>query len=43
VYAAILGDTSAPLYATFADGHREVQLCEAILASHRAEKWVTVG
>jgi len=43
VYAAILGDTSAPLYATFADGHREVQLCEAILTSHRAEKWVTVG
>ena len=43
VYAAILGDTSAPLYATFADGHREVQLCEAILASHRAEQWVTVG
>lgn len=43
VYGAILGDTSAPLFATFADGHREVQLCEAILASHREQRWVTVG
>lgn len=43
VYGAILGDTSAPLFATFADGHREVQLCEAILSSHRQGKWVSVG
>jgi predicted dehydrogenase len=31
-----------PLYATFADGHREVLLCEAILRSHRERHWVDV-
>ncbi len=31
-----------PLYASFADGHREVQLCEAILLSHATERWVGV-
>lgn len=35
------GDFSAkPLFPTFAEGHREVILCEAILESHRQEKWV---
>jgi len=38
------GDFSAPpLYPTFADGHREILLCEAILKSHREERWVHVG
>ena len=38
------GDFSAPpLYPTFADGHREIVLCEAILRSHREQKWVNVG
>jgi predicted dehydrogenase len=37
------GDFSAtPLYPTFADGHREVVLCEGILKSHQTEKWVSV-
>jgi predicted dehydrogenase len=27
-------------YPTFADGHREVALCEAILRSHREQRWV---
>jgi predicted dehydrogenase len=37
------GDFSAPpLYPTFADGHREILLCEAILKSHREEKWIRV-
>ncbi len=37
------GDFSAmPLFPTFAEGHREVILCEAILKSHREEKWVTL-
>jgi len=29
-----------PLYATAADGHTEVELCEAILKSSRAQRWV---
>lgn len=38
------GDFTAPKpYPTFADGHREILLCEAILRSHREEKWVAVG
>jgi predicted dehydrogenase len=35
--------SAEPLYATFADGHRELLLCEAIAASHRSGKWVGVG
>ena len=30
-------------YPTFADGHREIVLCEAILASHRQARWVQVS
>ncbi|MEO1614353.1 MAG: Gfo/Idh/MocA family oxidoreductase [Planctomycetota bacterium] len=33
---------SGALYPTFADGHREVLLCEAILQSHRERRWVDV-
>lgn len=29
-------------FASFSDGHREVMICEAILASHRERRWVTV-
>jgi predicted dehydrogenase len=37
------GDASAePIYPTFEQGHREVVLCEAILESHRQQKWITV-
>lgn len=37
------GDFSAvPTYPTFADGHREIVLCEAILRSHRDRGWVSV-
>lgn len=37
------GDFSAPApFPTFADGHREIALCEAILKSHRQGKWVNV-
>lgn len=44
VYADIVnGKSASPLYATFTDGHREVLLCEAILRSHREQRWVTVG
>ena len=37
------GDFDAPApFATFADGHREVVLCEAVLESHRKGGWVKV-
>ena len=31
-----------PTFPTFADGHREIVLCDAILESHRSERWVTI-
>jgi predicted dehydrogenase len=35
------GDPDAPeLFATFADGHREVVLCEAIMESNQRQSWV---
>ena len=35
------GDLRAPAtFPTFADGHREIVLCEAILRSHRERRWV---
>ncbi len=35
------GDFSAPAtFPTFADGHREIILCQAILKSHREGRWV---
>jgi predicted dehydrogenase len=38
------GDFTAPRhFPTFEDGHREIALCEAILASHRQQAWVRVG
>ncbi len=37
------GDMTAPQpFPTFADGHREVVLCEAVLASHRGRRWVSI-
>jgi predicted dehydrogenase len=37
------GDKSAkPQFATFAEGHHEVVLCEAIFKSHQEGKWVVV-
>jgi predicted dehydrogenase len=35
--------TAAGPFATFADGHEEVLLCEAILKSHEEERWVEMG
>jgi predicted dehydrogenase len=45
VYEAIAaGDSKAVrLYPTFADGHREVVLCEAIWRSHQEKRWVQVA
>src|SRR5262245_58368480 len=43
VYAYIESDRrGARLFPTFADGHREVVLCEAILRSYRERGWVEV-
>ena len=37
------GDFSAPPpFATFADGHREIELCDAILLSHKEQRWVEI-
>jgi predicted dehydrogenase len=41
VYQAIDGDTAVS-YPTFADGHREIVLCEAILQSQQERRWVQV-
>ncbi|NJK44359.1 MAG: Gfo/Idh/MocA family oxidoreductase [Pleurocapsa sp. SU_196_0] len=49
LYRAIYADiqngapSSQPLYATFADGHKELALCEAILESSKQGTWVRVG
>jgi predicted dehydrogenase len=45
IYADIRAGRRSPqsLYATFADGHRELLLCEAIARSHRTGAWVKVG
>lgn len=43
VYAAIDGEADPGPYPTFADGHREVLVCEAVLRSHRNERWERVG
>jgi predicted dehydrogenase len=41
VYAAIDGEPGP--YPTFADGHREVLVCEAVLRSSRSGSWERVG
>lgn len=30
-------------FPTFADGHREVEIVEAVLRSHQQQAWVEVG
>jgi predicted dehydrogenase len=42
IYSAIAGGQSDGLFATAADGHQEVAVCEAILCSNRAKSWVKV-
>jgi predicted dehydrogenase len=45
VYRAVAGGKmpAEPDWSTFVDGHKEVAICEAVLASHRAQKWVNVS
>lgn len=43
VYQHIVSGRKTPvLFATAADGHHEVRLCEAVLKSSRSGRWVTV-
>jgi predicted dehydrogenase len=42
VYSHIAGATKAVDFSTFADGHNELAICEAILASNTAGKWAPV-
>ena len=42
LFRAIYDGGAASIVPTFADGHREVLLCEAILRSHRDRAWRTV-
>jgi hypothetical protein len=32
-----------PEYPTFADGHHEICVCEAILNSHQQQRWINIG
>ena len=41
-YIAAGNFSAVQSFPTFQDGHREILLCEAILNSHRRQKWVTV-
>ncbi len=36
------GSLPVPMHPTFANGHHEVLLCEAILQSHRRQQWVAL-
>lgn len=43
IYTAIAqGGTAAPLFATAEDGHQEVAVCDAIVASHAKRRWKDV-
>lgn len=42
IYSAIAG-AHGGLFATAADGHQEVAVCEAIIRSNRSQSWVKVG
>src|SRR6185369_2003037 len=42
IYGAIAAGEREGLFATAADGHAEVAVCEAILKSHQSKQWVNV-
>ena len=41
-YIAAGDPTAPPPFPTFAEGHREVLLCEAILQSHQEQRWIEI-
>ena len=42
VYSYIAGKSKTVDFSTFQDGHNELAICEAVLASHAAKKWTAV-
>ena len=42
-YLAAADFSAPPPFPTFADGHHEILICEAILQSHQEERWVSVA
>ena len=43
VYLRIAGESQGDDFPTFADGHRAVAVCEAVLESHRGQRWTEVA
>jgi predicted dehydrogenase len=41
-YLATGKSSEEPYFPTFADGHREIVLCEAILKSHQRKQWIKI-
>lgn len=42
IYSSIATGRPTSLFATAADGHQELRICEAILRSHRERRWMAV-
>lgn len=42
-YIAAADFSAPPPFPTFADGHQEILLCEAVLRSHREQRWINVA
>lgn len=42
-YLAASDFQAPPPFPTFADGHREILLCEAVLRSHREQSWISLA
>ncbi len=43
VYGCIAGTRKGGDFSTFADGHNEIAICDAVLKSSRERKWVDVA
>ena len=41
-YGTVRGEVKEPTFATFPDAHRMIRIVEAIVESHRTERWVRV-
>jgi predicted dehydrogenase len=36
------GGSGTRLYPSFEEGHKEIELCDAMLKSHQEERWITL-